>query len=75
MKTRIITLFILTSAFVSSSFIYKNETKVAICTGSSATRYHVSARCRGLNSCKGEIITVTIKEAQKLNKTPCKVCH
>ncbi len=48
---------------------------VYICTGTSATRYHRTENCRGLNSCKGKIIKVTRYDAEnKYNRTPCKIC-
>ncbi|NDV46142.1 hypothetical protein D0T49_03685 [Paludibacter sp. 221] len=51
------------------------ETKVTICTGNSATKYHKTNKCRGLNACKGEKKTVTMKEAEKWGRTKCKICY
>ena len=58
----------------SSSEGQKNS-KVWICTGSSAYAYHSRRNCSGLNSCKGSIRQVTLDEAvKKYHRKPCKKC-
>ena len=53
-----------------------NEAKVVyICTGGSATRYHASKNCKGLSNCGGAIREVTIEQAEKMGRTPCKICY
>ncbi len=53
---------------------YKSET-VYICTGPSSKRYHKTSRCRGLNRCSGEVISVSKSKAEAQGKTPCKICY
>ncbi len=48
---------------------------VYICTGLNARKYHSSPDCRWLENCSGEIKEITIEEAQRQGKTPCKGCH
>ena len=68
----------LTSFTLNSSEINAEatqEAKVAICTGSSSKRYHKTNNCSGLNACKGERKFITLKEAQDIGRTPCKICY
>lgn len=53
----------------------KKEAKVYICTGKYAKRYHKYFDCKGLNSCKGEILLIPISKAKKQGKTPCGYCY
>lgn len=53
----------------------EQKSKVYICTGKSATTYHKVKNCTGLSSCKSSIKEVTIKEAQAMNRRPCKICY
>ena len=48
---------------------------VYICTGGSSKRFHRTTRCRGLDNCKGSVIKVTLAEAKKKHRTPCKLCY
>lgn len=48
--------------------------KVYICTGGSSKKYHATASCTGLRSCKGKIVKMDKAEAEKLGRTPCKIC-
>lgn len=45
---------------------------VYICDSSNAYRYHLTRNCRGLNNCSHRIISITLEEAKKENKTLCK---
>lgn len=48
---------------------------VYICTGSSSTKYHKTASCRGLNNCQGKIVKITKSDAEnKYHRTACKIC-
>lgn len=47
---------------------------VYVCTGGSSKKFHWVQDCRWLENCKGEIIPLTIDEAEQMNKTPCKTC-
>jgi hypothetical protein len=67
-----------------SSFIYEDrecnqleqnkEQVVYVCTGGSATKYHSHSNCRGLNRCKGKVVSMPISNAKEQGKTPCKIC-
>ena len=46
-----------------------------ICTGPQSKRFHKTSHCRGLNSCSGEILAVSISKAQSMRRTPCKWCY
>ena len=48
---------------------------VYICTGPQSKRFHKTSHCRGLNSCSGEILAVSISKAQSMRRTPCKWCY
>jgi hypothetical protein len=49
-------------------------TYVYICTGGSSKRYHATSGCKGLSNCSGEIKKVTVNDAKKMGRTPCKMC-
>lgn len=51
-----------------------NPNCVYVCTGNNAKRYHSIEDCKGLSKCSGEIIEMTIDEAEEEGKTPCKLC-
>lgn len=61
---------ILLSAFVMLSSFY-TESDVYLCNTKGGKKYHFSKSCKGLSSCKGEIIKVTITEAKEKGKTIC----
>lgn len=46
----------------------ESETYVYICDSSSATKYHLTSNCRGLNACDHKIIKVTKEDAIKQGK-------
>ena len=70
-----ITLFILLSAFILTSY-QQTSTPVYICTGPQSERYHKTNTCRGLSKCSTKIIKVTQEDAvKKYNRTPCKICY
>ena len=47
---------------------------VYVCSGSSAKRYHSVEDCKGLSRCSGEIVEMTVEEAEEDGKTPCRMC-
>ena len=74
---RICIMCIIVCTFVACSGCYgqsKNNTNVFICTGNSATCYHLDENCRGLSNCSKEIIEVTIEKAESKGRTPCRIC-
>ena len=50
------------------------EHTVYVCTGSSATRYHISKSCKGLDSCNGDIASMSEDDAVSSGRTPCGLC-
>lgn len=63
------------SAVAQSNDKETNEKTVYICTGRSSTRYHATKKCRGLCNCGGTIREVTIEQAERMGRTPCKICY
>ncbi|MFH1049322.1 MAG: hypothetical protein V1779_00165 [bacterium] len=59
---------------ITNTVFAQKEKCVVICQGRYAKVYHSSANCRGLNNCRGGVITVTLKEALNMGRRPCKVC-
>jgi len=55
--------------------ISAGESYVYICTGPQSKKYHKTEKCRGLNKCSGTIKKITLEEAKKINRTPCKICY
>lgn len=49
--------------------------KVYICTGPQSKRFHKTPHCKGLQSCSKQIKEVTVEQARKLGRTPCKWCY
>lgn len=47
------------------------QDKVYICGSKGATKYHYTETCRGLNACKHEVVSKTVKEAKELGLTLC----
>ena len=48
---------------------------VYVCTGRYAKRFHNDEECKGLQSCRSEIVTMSIEEAENLGLTPCGYCY
>lgn len=54
----------------------KETTQVVyICTGPSATTYHSSSSCSGLNRCSREVVSVDINKAKSMGRRACKKCY
>lgn len=51
------------------------EPIVYVCTGPTASTYHKSNRCSGLNRCSGEIVPVSLSKAKQMGRRPCKKCY
>jgi len=54
--------------------IAKQTTYVLICDSPNAYAYHVKY-CHGLNSCKREIMKVSLEKAIELGRKPCGNCY
>jgi hypothetical protein len=75
MKRRIFLTF-LVSSLLFSSFKPTSVQKidyVYICQGPYSKVYHKSQDCRGLSNCSTKILKVTIEEAVKMGRRPCKI--
>ena len=46
---------------------------VYICEGPYSKVYHKSDKCRGLSNCSTKIYKVTLEEARKMGRRPCKI--
>lgn len=63
------------SSINDTSLPNSNSAKVWVCTGGSSKRYHLTSKCKGLNSCRGDIKEITLEEAEDQGKTPCRICY
>lgn len=48
---------------------------VYICTGPYASTYHSHDDCKGLNKCSARVKKVTLEEAEKMGRRPCRICY
>lgn len=64
----VIALFMAINISAGDSYVY-------ICTGPQSKKYHKTDKCRGLNKCSGTIKKITLEEAKKIGRTPCKICY
>jgi hypothetical protein len=75
MKRRIFLTFLVSSllftGFTPASF--PKTDYVYICQGPYSKVYHKSNDCRGLSNCSTKIIKVTLEEAVKMGRRPCKI--
>ena len=53
----------------------KKEKTVYICTGPMSQCYHSDQDCYGLQRCSKSIEAVSLSEAIKDGRRPCKYCH
>jgi hypothetical protein len=55
-------------------FVAAQQTEyVYLCEGPYSKVYHKAADCRGLSNCSTKIYKVTLEEAVKLGRRPCKI--
>ncbi|SEN89678.1 hypothetical protein SAMN05444671_2379 [Flavobacterium sp. CF108] len=47
------------------------DTSVYICGSSGSKKYHYKEHCRGLSSCRQEVVKTSLKQAQGLGLTLC----
>ena len=48
---------------VDAKYYDASASKVYVCTGKYAKKYHNDYECKGLQKCSAEIITLTVEEA------------
>lgn len=51
-----------------------NPSNVFVCTGGSSKKYHGLKDCRGLSSCNGSVVKMTVAKAKQAGRTACKLC-
>ena len=51
----------------------KEPVYVYLCEGPYSKVYHASDHCRGLSNCSTKIYKVTLEEAVKMGRRPCKI--
>ena len=51
----------------------KEPVYVYLCEGPASKVYHASPDCRGLSRCSTKIYKVTLEEAVKMGRRPCKI--
>lgn len=52
-----------------------DNASVYVCMGGYAKRYHATEYCRGLMRCRGDVVEMSIEEAEESGKTSCKMCY
>lgn len=63
------------SSNLNKSALHHTDSRVYICGGKYATKFHSHSKCRGLNNCKGGIYTYdSIKDAEKAGYSYCRIC-
>ncbi|MCX6351152.1 MAG: hypothetical protein NTX03_04735 [Bacteroidetes bacterium] len=52
----------------------KTSTEVVCCDSKGSTAYHAKKTCGALGKCKGKMVNMSKKDAEKGGKTACKMC-
>ena len=75
MKRRIFLTFLISSLLLTSfrPVGLPKTDYVYICEGKYSKVYHKSNDCRGLSNCSTKIYKVTLEEAVKMGRRPCKI--
>lgn len=45
-----------------------------VISGPASKRYHSVEDCDGLKRCSGDILRMTADDAERIGKTPCRLC-
>ena len=69
---RILLSIVLVICFAANT--QKEPKKVYICQGSRSECYHMQKDCKGLEYCTTNLKEVTIDQAKKMGRRPCKFC-
>ncbi len=72
---KLLLLMVLCLPLLSMTTGVEESSSVYICTGSKATVYHSSNKCRGLNRCSGEIKAISLADAKEMGRRACKMCY
>ena len=51
-----------------------NPECVYVCSGPASKRYHSVEDCDSLKRCSGGILRMTADDAERIGKTPCRLC-
>lgn len=57
---------------LGDNYLYQ---KVYVCLGKYAKRYYLYLYCDGLDGCKGEIVSMSKSEAERIGRTLCSRCR
>jgi len=79
MKKLLLSIALITGVTTATFGFIQGETssetpKVYICQGSKSACYHVRTDCNGLRRCSTQLKEITLEEAKKMGRRPCKVC-
>jgi hypothetical protein len=69
----LVSLLVLTSFVPVHRAAVKEPVYVYLCEGPYSKVYHASPECRGLSNCSTKIYKVTLEEAVKMGRRPCKI--
>ena len=72
-KTLFIIALVLLSCGGGERKLHPDE--IYVCTGKYAKRFHCDEDCKGLQSCRGGIVVMSIEEAEDYGLTPCGYCY
>ena len=62
------------ASFTPCGFALPKRVEYAyLCEGPNSKVYHKSADCRGLSNCSTKVYKVTLEEAVKMGRRPCKI--
>ena len=69
----LVSVLLLTSFAPVRTAAVKEPVYVYLCEGPASKVYHASPDCRGLSRCSTKIYKVTLQEAVKMGRRPCKI--
>jgi hypothetical protein len=69
----LVSVLLLTSFTPAHKAAVKAPVYVYLCEGPASKVYHASPDCRGLSRCSTKIYKVTLEEAVKMGRRPCKI--
>ncbi|WP_281232374.1 hypothetical protein [Flavobacterium gelatinilyticum] len=64
------TLLVLIMVFLTS--FRPQDTKVYMCGSTGSKKYHLKETCRGLSSCRSEVVKTSLKQARGYGLTLCR---
>jgi hypothetical protein len=72
-----LTISLLLASFTATNAEYNSveQTKVYVVMSSSSYAYHKTKNCSAVKKATHEVKEVTLEEAQKMGRKPCKICY